>query len=103
MNIAPPKRTLGIVMDPIASIKPYKDTTLALMLAAQQRGYALFYFEMQDLWPPDPPPPPRPHRVPALDRKSVVQGKGVYVRVDLGGRRIFKKKIYFTPDCCLFQ
>src|SRR3546814_20059196 len=27
-----------------------------------------------------------------LDRKSVVEGKGVSVRVGLGGRRIFKKK-----------
>lgn len=44
------KRTLGVVMDPIGSIKPYKDTTLALMLAAQQRGWALRYLEMQDLW-----------------------------------------------------
>src|SRR3546814_20864766 len=26
------------------------------------------------------------------DRKSVVSGKSVYVRVDLGGRRIIKKK-----------
>ncbi|MGV2480360.1 UNVERIFIED_CONTAM: glutathione synthase, partial [Salmonella enterica subsp. enterica serovar Weltevreden] len=37
-------------MDPIGSIKPYKDTTLALMLAAQTRGWALRYLEMQDLW-----------------------------------------------------
>lgn len=43
-------KTLGIVMDPIASIKPYKDTTLALMLAAQKRGWTLRYFEMGDLW-----------------------------------------------------
>src|SRR3546814_19582678 len=28
----------------------------------------------------------------ALDRKSVVSGKSVSVRVDLGGRRIIKKK-----------
>src|SRR3546814_15120117 len=28
----------------------------------------------------------------ALDRKSVVEGKSVSVRVDLGGRRIIKKK-----------
>src|SRR3546814_18653915 len=27
-----------------------------------------------------------------IDRKSVVEGKSVSVRVDLGGRRIFKKK-----------
>ncbi len=43
-------RTLGVVMDPIQSIKPYKDTTLALMLAAQKRGWQLRYLEMQDLW-----------------------------------------------------
>src|SRR3546814_12065705 len=30
--------------------------------------------------------------VAALDRKSVVSGKSVSVRVDLGGRRIFKKQ-----------
>src|SRR3546814_15538470 len=33
---------------------------------------------------------PRP--VPDRDRKSVVKGNSVYVRVDLGGRRIIKKK-----------
>lgn len=32
-------RALGVVMDPIEHIKPYKDTTLALMLAAQKRGW----------------------------------------------------------------
>src|SRR3546814_18218129 len=35
-----------------------------------------------------PPPPARDTR----DRKSVVSGKSVSVRVDLGGRRIIKKK-----------
>lgn len=44
------KRLLGVVMDPIATIKPYKDTTLALMLAAQERGWSLLYFETRDLW-----------------------------------------------------
>ncbi len=43
-------KTLGIVMDPIGSIKPYKDTTLALMLAAQRCGWSLLYFEATDLW-----------------------------------------------------
>jgi len=41
---------LGVVMDPIGAIKPYKDTTLALMLAAQERGWTLLYFELADLW-----------------------------------------------------
>ena len=43
-------RTLGVLMDPIGAIKPYKDTTLHLMLAAQARGWSLRYYEMGDLW-----------------------------------------------------
>ncbi len=39
-----------VVMDPIASIKPAKDTTLAMMLAAQKRGWTLWYAEQHDLW-----------------------------------------------------
>src|SRR3546814_17878849 len=38
-----------------------------------------------------------------LDRKSVVEGKSVSVRVDIGGRRIFKKKktiISLSQDQC---
>src|SRR3546814_12368174 len=33
-----------------------------------------------------------------LDRKSVVEGKSVSVRVDLGGRRIIKKKKYYEES-----
>src|SRR3546814_14083201 len=35
-------------------------------------------------------------REAALDRKSVVSGKSLSVRVDLGGRRILKKKKHIT-------
>ncbi len=41
---------LGVVMDPIARITPAKDTTLALLLAAQQRGWRLHYLELDNLW-----------------------------------------------------
>ena len=41
---------MGVVMDPIQSIKPYKDTTLHILLAAQARGWTLQYFEMADIW-----------------------------------------------------
>ena len=41
---------IGIVMDPIAHIKPQKDSTLALMLAAQEKGAALYYMEQDDLY-----------------------------------------------------
>ena len=39
-----------VVMDPIRSIKPAKDTTLAMLLAAQERGWELWYAEQNDLW-----------------------------------------------------
>ena len=42
--------SLGVVMDPIADIKFYKDTTLALLLAAQERGWDLHYMEQKDLY-----------------------------------------------------
>jgi glutathione synthase len=41
---------LGVVMDPIDRIKPAKDTTLAMLLEAQRRGYALEYLTQGDLW-----------------------------------------------------
>jgi glutathione synthase len=37
-------------MDPIDGIKPAKDSTLAMMLAAQKRGWELLYLEQRDLW-----------------------------------------------------
>ena len=41
---------LGIVMDPIASIAFKKDSSLAMLLAAQARGWSLFYMEQADLY-----------------------------------------------------
>lgn len=41
---------LGIVMDPIAQISFKKDSSLAMLLAAQARGWQLFYMEQQDLY-----------------------------------------------------
>jgi glutathione synthase len=41
---------LVVVMDPISDIKPAKDTTLAMLLAAQARGWELWYAEQGDLW-----------------------------------------------------
>jgi glutathione synthase len=43
-----PKR-LGVVMDPIGAINYAKDSTLAMLLAAQARGFALSYLEQRDL------------------------------------------------------
>lgn len=42
-------RRLAVVMDPIADIKHAKDSTLAMLIAAQGRGFELFYLEQRDL------------------------------------------------------
>ena len=42
------RRQLGVVMDPIAGINPKKDSTLAMLLAAQARGFDVVYFEQRD-------------------------------------------------------
>ena len=41
---------LGIVMDPIDKIKIHKDTSFAMLLEAQSRGYELYYMELNDLY-----------------------------------------------------
>jgi glutathione synthase len=46
---APRLLRMGVVMDPIGGINPAKDSTLAMLLAAQARGHELWYFEQQDL------------------------------------------------------
>jgi glutathione synthase len=43
------RRRLGVVMDPIAAIAYAKDSTLAMLLAAQERGFTLSYLEQGDL------------------------------------------------------
>ena len=40
---------LGIVMDPIESITPYKDSSLAMLLEADRRGAEIHYFRQADL------------------------------------------------------
>lgn len=41
---------IGIVMDPISDIKPQKDSTLAIMLGAQNLGASLYYMEQDDIY-----------------------------------------------------
>jgi glutathione synthase len=41
---------LAVVMDPIADLNFKKDTTLAMLLAAQKRGWELWYLEQKDLY-----------------------------------------------------
>jgi len=40
---------IGIVMDPIESITPYKDSSLAMLLEAERRSAEIHYFQQRDL------------------------------------------------------
>ena len=41
---------LAVIMDPIESIKPQKDSTLAMLLEAQSRGWTIHYGQLSDIW-----------------------------------------------------
>jgi glutathione synthase len=41
---------VGIVMDPIQHISYKKDTSLAMLVAAQEKGWELYYMEQSDLY-----------------------------------------------------
>ena len=43
-------RNLAVIMDPIESIKPHKDSTLAMLLEAQRRGWKIHYGGLDDIW-----------------------------------------------------
>lgn len=62
---------IGFLMDPIGSINIKKDSSFAMMLAAQRRGWQLDYMEVGDLF--------------MLDGQAMARMRGVEVRDDIGG------------------
>lgn len=42
--------TLGIIMDPIATISPKKDSSFAMLLEAERRGWSIYYMEQKHLF-----------------------------------------------------
>lgn len=41
---------LGVLMDPLSQIKPYKDSTVAMIIAAEKMGWTCAYFTLHDLF-----------------------------------------------------
>lgn len=70
---------LGIVMDPIADINIKKDSSFAMLLEAQHRGYELYYLEMADLY--------------LLDGKAYGQAKTLTVKNKQGAHYAFNAKV----------
>lgn len=62
--------SIGVVMDPISTIHPEKDTSLAFMLEAQSRGWQVEYLEMADLILRDGRPEARMRRLRLFDNTS---------------------------------
>jgi glutathione synthase len=60
------ERLVGVVMDPIETIQPKKDSTLAMMLAAQRRGWQIVYLLQHGL----------------SVREGVPIGRGRFLRVE---------------------
>jgi glutathione synthase len=58
---------IGVVMDPIASIKIKKDSTFAMLLDAQRRGWSLWYMEQRDLHMRDGDPAARMQHLTVRD------------------------------------
>jgi glutathione synthase len=68
-------RRLGVVMDPIETIHPKKDSTLAMLLAAQARDWEIVYFLQRDL----------------TVRDGVAEGRGRLIRVASSLERWFER------------
>jgi glutathione synthase len=58
---------LGVVMDPLRSINIKKDSTFAMLLAAQRRGWRLWYMEVGDLFVLDNRTQARMQQVEVMD------------------------------------
>lgn len=75
---------LGIVMDPIDTIVPAKDSSLAMLLAAQDRGYEILYFEQSDLYLRDGNPRGSARRLRVIDALEQWHEFGAREAIDLG-------------------
>lgn len=63
-------RNIAVLMDPIENIKVAKDTSLAMMLAAQKRGWQLHYIQRKNLFMRDGKPAALVQSVKVFDDKN---------------------------------
>jgi glutathione synthase len=76
---------IAVVMDPIEDIKPRKDTTLAMLLAAQRRDWEIHYLEMSGLWLRDGVAMGRAHPISVREHDDDWFARGEAVTGPLGG------------------
>ena len=76
---------IGIVMDPIESITPYKDSSLAMLLEAQRRDAEIHYFQQSDLKMLSGRAIGHSQRLKVTDDNSNWFELGAAAEIDLGG------------------
>lgn len=75
---------LAMIMDPIATVKTWKDTSFRLLLEAQQRGYEVYYLELADLSVVMGEPMASARRVDVVDQKTDFYKFGDSANMPLG-------------------
>lgn len=78
------KFKIGIVMDPIESITPYKDSSFAMLLEAERRNAEIHYFRQQDLKLLSGLAIGHSQRLSVMDDHSAWYELGVEQQVELG-------------------
>jgi glutathione synthase len=76
--------SIAVVMDPIDVINPKKDTTLAMLLAAQRLGWRVSYLEMGHLWLRDGIAMGRAHDLEVRDDEQAWFTRGAGAATRLG-------------------
>ncbi|WP_417659804.1 glutathione synthase [Pseudidiomarina sp.] len=75
---------LAMIMDPIESVKTYKDTSFRLLLEAQARNYELYYLTMDDLSIAASEPMGRARSVKVVDQPTDFYTLGEPTEMNLG-------------------
>jgi|TARA_R110002020_G_scaffold338186_6_gene553572 glutathione synthase len=75
---------LAMIMDPIESVKTYKDTSFRLLLEAQARNYELYYLTMDDLSIAASEPMGRARSVTVVDQPTDFYTLGEPTEMNLG-------------------
>lgn len=61
---------IGFVIDPLLSLNPKKDATLAMMKAAEERGWQMHYFEQSQMFIANSRPQCRAQRIHSIDYEA---------------------------------
>ena len=77
-------KKLAVIMDPIQNIKPHKDSSLAMMLEAQERGFEVFCGDLEDIWLQRDQPLGRLKKVKLFDDSDHWFEFGETVEINLG-------------------